>query len=142
MGCGRARAAAGAPRAEDAPRLGGGAVVGDRAERQRAGDGVEALVGKLERLCITEPQVDLAAGVAGAPAGAVEHRCAQLDRGQAHVGGVVGEVAPGAGGHLQHVAAGARAHPFAAPGEQHLFELDPEQYVESRPNAIPIEHGG
>jgi len=59
LGCGLFEQQKAATRSEHALCLGdGGAVVRDSAQRQGADDGVEALVGKLERLCVADAQVD------------------------------------------------------------------------------------
>jgi hypothetical protein len=72
----------------------GGAVAGDRAQGERAGDGVEALIGELERLGVADSQVGVAAGGGGLAAGELEHlggsaRCRSRGRCRGSSGGYV-----------------------------------------------------
>lgn len=55
-------------------------------------------------------------------AGELEHRRTELDADQAHVGAVELEVAAGADGDFEHVAARLAAYPLAAVAQQQAFE--------------------
>jgi hypothetical protein len=94
----------------------------DRTERQRADDGVEGLIGKLEGLNVPESQVDLQTELAGSAGGDVQHVRAELHGGQAHIGGIEREVPARAGRDLQHIAPRSGADPLPPSREEHLLE--------------------
>jgi hypothetical protein len=113
-------------RTEHPPHLGhGGAIVRDRAQRQRAHHRVKRGVLELERLRVPQPQLDRPTQLDSAPAGNVEHRGHEVDSRESDAIGVVGKVASRSHGNLQHITLGLGADPLAATGEQQPFrELD------------------
>jgi hypothetical protein len=108
-------------------------VVRDRAESERDDDGVEAQIGRIERLSVSLAQVRLAAELAGAPLRQVHHRVAELNAGQPYVRRVVGQVASGPNGYLENVAVGLGADPGAPVAEQHALEERDLAVVSRRP---------
>ena len=98
------------------------AVVGDRAKRQRAGHGVEALIVERERLDASFSQLDPAGNRGSLAVREGQHRRAELDPGEVDPGWVVAEVAAGADRELKHLAGGLRANPFAAVGQRQPLE--------------------
>ena len=90
--------------AENPERLPGrGGRVRDRAETERAGDGVEALVRQIERLGVPDAKVDLAHQILGALAPDRGHLRAQLERRQLDSRGVEGQIPQGPRCQLQHL---------------------------------------
>jgi len=79
-------------------------VIGDRAEAERNDHGVETVVLEVERLRVTDPQVDVEPQLRGPPARDLQHLRAELDSGQPNVGGVVGQIAPGSDRELEDLA--------------------------------------
>ena len=112
--------------AEHPSRLGhNGAVIRDRAQRQRAQHRVERGVLELERLRVPEPQLDRPTQLDRAAAGDVEHGGHEFDARESDAIGVVGKVEPRPHGNFQDVALGLGADPLAPAGEQQPFrELD------------------
>src|SRR6266542_3697615 len=98
------------------------AVVLDRTQRQRADDCIESLIGKLQGLSVPEPQINIPAQLAGSPDCDVQHLRAELQRGQAHIGGIEGEVPARAGRDLQDIAPRSGADPLPPSREEQLLE--------------------
>jgi hypothetical protein len=110
-------------RPQHAPRLGDRpARIRDRAQPQRAHHRVKALVGKLERLRVTDAKIDRPPEPLRPPAADREHLRAQLDPGQRDVGRVEGQVAGRADRQLEHISARLLAHLAATVPEQHPLE--------------------
>jgi hypothetical protein len=85
--------------------------VGDVAQGEGADDGVEGLVGEPEVVGVAFLEVDLTVVVRSALTGDLQHLGAEVDAGDVGVGGVGGQVQPGADGDFQHVAVGSLARP-------------------------------
>ena len=80
--------------AQDPEGLGGSSPgVGNRAEAERAGDRVEALVGEIELLHVTQAQIGRMAELLRALASDREHLGAELDAGELDIASVVRQVA-------------------------------------------------
>src|SRR5215218_5313174 len=114
------------------------ARVGDRAEAEGADDGVEALVGEVERLHVAELKPGGATELLRAAAPEGEHLRAELDSGQRDVGGIEGQVAGGAGG--EHLPARLLADPAAAVREQHALEERDLAVVAGRVAVLVLSH--
>jgi hypothetical protein len=97
--------------------LHGFAVIGNRAQRERADDAVEAGIGKLQRLRVAVAQLHRPAQPPGPVPGDIQHRRAPLHPGQLYAVRVVGQVEAGADRHLQDTPGRPGADPVAAAGE-------------------------
>jgi RNA polymerase sigma-70 factor, ECF subfamily len=108
-------------------------VVRDGAQRQGGDDGIDARIVQVERLGVTQPQIDRA--VSGASSGERQHRRADVDPDQVHVARIVGEIAAGPDPDLQSVADRVRRDPPPAVTEQPA--LDPTAPLVRRRHPIP-----
>jgi hypothetical protein len=113
------------------------ALVGDRAQRERADHGVERGTRKRQFAGVGLAQVHGAAQLAGSVAGELEHGRAQINPGQPDLAGVEGQVQAGADGHLQGVPGSLRADPGPAVREQDPVE-EPHGLVIGRRLVVPV----
>lgn len=112
-----------AARTQDTERFSSGTPgVGNRAEAQRAGDGVEARVREPELLGVTDPEVGLSRELRCAALADRQHLRAQLNSRQLDVRRIEAQVPGRAARELKHLAASLGADPLPAAREQDPFK--------------------